>query len=88
MTTQNTAPTLVSQPTVCAMLSLSRNGLHKLQQRDSSFPKPLKDGSSRQARAYYVLAEVESWLAARIATRDAGDMQAQPAKLQSSANPY
>lgn len=62
-------PTLIKQPAVCAMLAKSRSGLDKLRKRDPLFPKPIKDGDSRQAAVYYVLAEVEAYIAAKLAAR-------------------
>ncbi|WP_286790487.1 MULTISPECIES: helix-turn-helix transcriptional regulator [unclassified Pseudomonas] len=69
----NTSPSkaLIRQPALCDWLDLSRSGLDKLRKKDPSFPKPIKDGDSRQAAAYYVVAEVESWLQSKIAARDA-----------------
>lgn len=63
-------PTLIKQPAVCTMLGKSRSGLDKTRKRDPSFPKPIKDGHSRQAAVYYVLAEVEAWLEAKMAARN------------------
>lgn len=62
---------LIRQPALCEWLDLSRSGLDKLRKKDHSFPKPIKDGDSRQAAAYYVVAEVEAWLQAKIDARDA-----------------
>lgn len=62
---------LIRQPALCAWLDVTRSGLDKLRKKDSSFPKPLKDGDTRQAAAYYVVAEVEAWLDSKIAARDA-----------------
>jgi prophage regulatory protein len=45
--------------------------LDKLRKKDPTFPKPIKDGDTRQAAAYYVLAEVEAWLRTKIEARDA-----------------
>ncbi len=39
-------------------------------QAQATFPKPIKDGDARQAAAYYVVAEVDIWLQAKIAARD------------------
>jgi prophage regulatory protein len=67
----NTTPTnFLKQQSVCTMLSLSRSGLDKLKKRDPTFPKPIKDGDSRQAAVYYVLAEVEAWINAKMAARN------------------
>lgn len=67
-TTPNKA--LIRQPALCNWLDLSRSGLDKLRKKDPTFPKPLKDGDTRQAAAFYVVAEVEAWLQAKIAKRD------------------
>jgi len=61
---------LIRQTALCDWLDLSRSGLDKLRKKDPTFPKPLKDGDSRQAAAFYVVAEVEGWLQAKIAKRD------------------
>lgn len=61
----------VSQPKLCYWLDITRSGLEKLRKKDPSFPKPIKDGETRQAAAYYVMAEVEAWLESQIAARDA-----------------
>lgn len=62
-------PTLIKQPALCAMLGVSPSGLNKRRKRDPLFPKPIKDGASRQAAVYYVLAEVEAYIAAQLAAR-------------------
>ena len=62
---------LIRQPALCRWLDLSRSSLDKLRKKDPTFPKPIKDGDTRQAAAYYVLAEVEAWLRAKIEARDA-----------------
>lgn len=67
-TTPNKA--LIRQTALCNWLDLSRSGLDKLRKKDPTFPKPLKDGDSRQAAAFYVVTEVEAWLQAKIAQRD------------------
>lgn len=62
---------LIRQTSLCAWLDLSRSGLDKLRKKDPAFPKPIKDGESRQAAAFYVVAEVETWLQSKIQARDA-----------------
>ncbi|MNE93851.1 hypothetical protein D3C81_1616620 [compost metagenome] len=62
---------LIRQSALCVWLDLSRSGLDKLRKKDPTFPKPIKDGDSRQAAAYYVVAEVDAWLLAKIEARDA-----------------
>lgn len=68
-----TTPTkvLIRQPALCNWLDVSRSGLDKLRKKDQTFPKPIKDGDTRQAAAYYVVAEVEAWLQSKIEARDA-----------------
>lgn len=61
---------LIRQPALCAWLDLSRSGLDKLKKKDPTFPKPIKDGDTRQAAAFYVVAEVDAWLRAKIEARD------------------
>lgn len=65
-----TQPTLIKQPRVCVMLGMSLSGLTKLRHRDPSFPKPIKNGESRQAAVYYVLTEVEAYIAGKMAARN------------------
>lgn len=62
---------LIRQSALRDWLDLTRSGFDKLREKDPAFPKPIKDGESRQAAAYYVMAEVEAWLATKIAARDA-----------------
>ncbi|MEX6504214.1 helix-turn-helix transcriptional regulator [Pseudomonas zhanjiangensis] len=61
---------LIRQPALCQWLDVTRSGLAKLKVKDPTFPKPIKDGDARQAAAYYVVAEVDTWLQAKIAARD------------------
>lgn len=62
---------LIPQTEVCKIIGQTRSGLDKLRKKDPTFPKPIKFGSTRQASAYYVIAELNSWLAAKIKERDA-----------------
>ncbi|HCH78484.1 MAG: transcriptional regulator [Pseudomonas sp.] len=62
---------LIPQTEVCKVIGQTRSGLDKLRKKDPTFPKPIKFGSSRQAAAYYVIAELNAWLAAKIKERDA-----------------
>jgi prophage regulatory protein len=61
---------LIRQLALCQWLDVTRSGLAKLKAKDPTFPKPIKDGDARQAAAYYVVAEVDAWLQAKIAARD------------------
>ncbi|KPB72512.1 transcriptional regulator [Pseudomonas cannabina] len=62
---------LIRKVKLCQQLGITAGGLDKLKKRDPSFPRPIKDSDSRQAAAYYVVAEVEAWLQKRVADRDA-----------------
>ncbi|WP_367379625.1 helix-turn-helix transcriptional regulator [Pseudomonas fluorescens] len=61
---------LIPQPDTFKLMGVSRSGGEKLKQNDPDFPQPIKYGESRQAAVYYVVAEVEAYLAAKIAARD------------------
>ncbi len=63
---------LIRISTLADMLDLSRSGLAKLRLRDPSFPKPIKDSDKRQAAAFFVVSEVETWLQERMANRTQG----------------
>lgn len=62
---------LIPQTEVCKAIGQTRSGLDKLRKKDPTFPRPIKFGDSRQAAAYYVIAELNAWLAAKIRARDA-----------------
>ena len=60
---------------VCDLLSLSRDGLRKVQLKDPSFPKPIKLGSSKQAPVFFDIKELEQWLEKKKAERT-GELKA------------
>lgn len=60
------SPRLVSMNQVCAMTSLSRTTIN-MHRASGNFPKPVPIGEKRIA---FVRAEVEQWIAERIAERD------------------
>jgi prophage regulatory protein len=62
---------IIRQTSLCDWLDLSRSGLDKLRKKDPTFPRPLKDGTTRQAAAYFVVSEIQSWLQSKIEARDA-----------------
>lgn len=64
---------LIRQKTLMEMLDLSSSGFYELRKRDPSFPKPIKDGNSQQAPAFYVYEEVRCWLIDRMIARDKQD---------------
>lgn len=61
---------LIPQTEVCKVIGQTRSGLDKLRKKDPTFPKPIKFSDSRQATAYYVITELNSWIAAKIEQRD------------------
>lgn len=64
-------PGLMTVAELGSVLRRSRSGLDKLRVKDPAFPKPLKDGTGRQARVYFVRAEVDAWLRAKLEARTA-----------------
>ncbi len=60
---------------VCDLLSLSRDGLRKVQLKDPTFPKPIKLGNSKQAPVFFDIKELEQWLELKKAER-AGEFEA------------
>lgn len=62
---------LIPQTEVCKAIGQTRSGLAKLRKKDPTFPRPLKFSDSRQGAAYFVIAELNAWLAAKINARDA-----------------
>lgn len=47
---------------ICRILSSSRNTVYAIQQRDPSFPKPVKFGEKKQARVFYRESEINDWV--------------------------
>ncbi len=64
-----TLPELLTMADLALMLRRTRSGVDKLRARDPDFPKPLKDGTDRRSRVYFVRAEVEAYLQARLEAR-------------------
>ncbi|MCR1827858.1 transcriptional regulator [Pseudomonas oleovorans] len=62
-------PELLTMADLAVMLRRTRSGVDKLRARDPEFPKPLKDGSDRRSRVYFVRSEVEAYLQARLEAR-------------------
>lgn len=46
---------------VCHMLSIERDKLNKLVQNDESFPRPIKEGQTRQSAVYFDHGELVEW---------------------------
>ncbi|WP_374708156.1 helix-turn-helix transcriptional regulator [Salinicola avicenniae] len=51
---------------VCDKIAVSRSRLYELMTEDPEFPRPFKDGESRQALNYWVEHELEAWMLRRI----------------------
>lgn len=52
---------------VCDKIAVSRSRLYELMNGDDpDFPKPLKDGDSRQARNYWIEHEIDAWMRQRM----------------------
>lgn len=64
-----TLPELWTMGDVASLMRRTRSGVDKLRARDPSFPKPLKVGSQRGSRIYFVRSEVEDYLNERLAAR-------------------
>lgn len=67
------AAVLIRIPEVVAIVGLARPTIYKLmRQSDSGFPLPVKlsDSTARGAPVAWVLAEVQEWVRARIASRN------------------
>ncbi|UVE16813.1 AlpA family phage regulatory protein [Pseudomonas sp. LS44] len=56
---------------VCSLLRKSRSGVYKLMTSDPTFPKPVKDGDARSARAFFVASEIAAWLQSKLDARGA-----------------
>lgn len=47
---------------VCCLVNASRNTIYAIQQKDPSFPKPIKFGDNKQARVFYRESEIMEWI--------------------------
>lgn len=56
---------------VCGLMRKSRSGLYKLMASDPTFPKPVKDGEARSARAFFVASEIAAYQDVKLAGRGA-----------------
>jgi len=71
MNTSNaTAGELWTKSEAASFMRRTSSGLDKLCARDPNFPKPMKDGNDRRSRVYFVRAEVEAYLAEKLANRE------------------
>lgn len=65
------AATLIRMPDLLALTGLQRATVYKRLKDDPTFPRPvpLSDSDARGAPVAFVLAEVQAWVRARIASR-------------------
>lgn len=63
--------TLIHLKDACTLLGISRVTLNRRVNNDPTFPRPIKDGVTRQAAVYFVLGEVEAWIQAQMDARGA-----------------
>lgn len=54
-------PIRVTYNQACALLSVHRDTLRNLIQKDKNFPKPYKYGTTRQAPVYFDYADLVAW---------------------------
>lgn len=57
----NMKPFRLKYNQVCELLNVTRDCLRKIIENDLSFPRPLKECSTRQAAVYFDTAEIEEW---------------------------
>ena len=55
---------------VCHILSIKADKLIKLIQTDLSFPRPVKEGVTRQAAVYFDRQDLENWWGNKKASND------------------
>ncbi|WP_223522381.1 helix-turn-helix transcriptional regulator [Pseudomonas sp. A-B-26] len=60
---------MLSLAETCKLLCKSRSGLYKLMAADITFPRPIKDGTARQARVVFVSSELAAWQQAKLSAR-------------------
>ena len=61
---------LLRKQSLCRVLDMSASGLDKLLAKDPTFPRPIKNGETRQSASYFLVDEVRQWLAAQASQRD------------------
>ncbi|MCT9253218.1 AlpA family transcriptional regulator [Acinetobacter baumannii] len=59
-------PLRVKKKDVCSLLSISSDRLEKLVKRDPLFPRPIKEGATRQAAVYFDLQSIVDWWSAQV----------------------
>lgn len=71
VSTETNPHALMRIESVCKLIGVSRTTLHRIFEKDGTFPIPIKDGITRQAPAYFVQVEVEAWIRRRMEERRA-----------------
>jgi len=51
----------ITKKEVCYMLSIKADKLRKLIIEDNTFPRPIKEGNTRQAAVYFDMNAIEEW---------------------------
>ncbi len=54
-------PIRVQFKTACELLDISRESLRHIVRTDTSFPRPIKTGDTKQAPVYFDYAELVAW---------------------------
>ena len=54
-------PIRVQFKTACELLDISREALRHKVRADASFPRPIKEGDTKQAPVYFDYAELVEW---------------------------
>lgn len=54
-------PIRVQFKTVCELLDISRESLRHKVRTDKTFPKPIKEGTSKQSPVFFGYAELVEW---------------------------
>lgn len=63
----DTVPLRITKNDACQLLSISRDKLDKLIRDDSAFPRPIKEGVTRQAAVYFDRQSIVDWWNAQVA---------------------
>lgn len=67
----NTTRNLIHLKDACKILGVSRATLNRRVNNDATFPRPIKDGVTRQAAVYFVQSEIEAWIQTQMDARGA-----------------
>lgn len=62
---------LIHLKEACKLLGVSRVTVNRRINNDPTFPRPIKDGVTRQAAVYFVQSEIEAWIQTQMDARGA-----------------